>query len=29
VNHVPGKGHLADDARPPLKGAVQQRLSEP
>jgi catechol 2,3-dioxygenase-like lactoylglutathione lyase family enzyme len=29
VNHVPGKGHLADDARPPLGTGVQQRLSEP
>jgi catechol 2,3-dioxygenase-like lactoylglutathione lyase family enzyme len=28
VNHVPGKGHLADDARPPLGAGVQQRLSD-
>jgi len=29
VNYVPGKGHLATDAAPPLSGDVQQRLSEP
>ena len=28
VNHVPGKGHLADDAKPPLNTGVQQRLSD-
>jgi catechol 2,3-dioxygenase-like lactoylglutathione lyase family enzyme len=28
VNHVPGRGHLADDAKPPLNTGVQQRLSD-
>jgi catechol 2,3-dioxygenase-like lactoylglutathione lyase family enzyme len=29
VNHVPGKGHLAETARTPLGAAVQRNLSEP
>jgi len=29
VNFVPGKGHLAEDASPPLTTTVQRRLSEP
>ena len=29
VNHVPGKGHLASDARTPLGAEVQRNLSEP
>ncbi len=29
VNHVPGKGHLAEEARTPLGENVQRRLSEP
>jgi catechol 2,3-dioxygenase-like lactoylglutathione lyase family enzyme len=28
VNHVPGKGHLAEAARPPLDSGLQQRLSD-
>jgi catechol 2,3-dioxygenase-like lactoylglutathione lyase family enzyme len=28
VNFVPGKGHLAADARPPLAAPIQRRLSE-
>ena len=29
VNHVPGKGHLSESAKPPLDAGVQQRLSDP
>jgi len=29
VNFVPGKGHLEADARPPLSGGLQGRLSRP
>jgi catechol 2,3-dioxygenase-like lactoylglutathione lyase family enzyme len=29
VNFVPGKGHLAAEAKPPLGDEVQKRLSEP
>jgi catechol 2,3-dioxygenase-like lactoylglutathione lyase family enzyme len=29
VNHVPGKGHLDEGARPPLGDGLQRRLSDP
>lgn len=29
VNHVPGRGNLADDVELPLAGVTQARLSEP
>ncbi len=29
VNHVPGKGHLASDAKPPLGADTQRDLSQP
>jgi hypothetical protein len=29
VNHVPGRGNLADDVELPLAGETQARLSEP